>query len=145
MKKHALLLVIAAVLLVATTDLARGYLTQVDIPPLAPWGILFVEPVDDVPPAPWPPLLYADQLRFAERTTVRLESPDAHGTLHYTLDGSVPTEDSARYVSPFEVTEALTVRAVSVVDGLLSTPSALRLFKREPEPDLVRNGDFEAG
>ena len=43
--------------------------------------------------------------------SVKLE---ASGEIYYTLDGSLPTEKSARYTGPFEVSETCVVKAVAV-------------------------------
>lgn len=41
----------------------------------------------------------------------------AEGVIHYTLDGSIPTEDSAIYTEPIVLTKTTVLRAVSVEEG----------------------------
>ena len=47
--------------------------------------------------------------------TVKLEGK---GTVFYTTDGSVPTEESEKYTGPFEVSETTVIRAVNYEEGL---------------------------
>ncbi|MBO5556785.1 MAG: CotH kinase family protein, partial [Oscillospiraceae bacterium] len=54
-----------------------------------------------------------------ESVTVTLQG---EGTIHYTLDGSTPTESSPVYEGPFPVRETTAVRAVCLVPGRLSSP-----------------------
>ena len=52
------------------------------------------------------------------KATVTLSDQAGFGVVRYTLDGSVPTPASPRYVAPFEVTLPATVRAASfAADG----------------------------
>jgi len=51
-----------------------------------------------------------------ESVTVEFSAP---GTIHYTTDGSLPTEKSPVYTGPITVTETCVVRAISIEDGAL--------------------------
>ncbi len=48
------------------------------------------------------------------KATVTLANQARFGSLHYTLDGSVPTASSPAYAAPFEVTLPATVRAIAL-------------------------------
>ncbi|GAB3790329.1 beta-N-acetylhexosaminidase [Dyella agri] len=63
------------------------------------------------------------------KATVTLGDQTGFGTIHYTLDGSIPTPASPRYDAPFNVTLPTTVRAASfAVDGSkLAAPRERRL------------------
>jgi hypothetical protein len=54
---------------------------------------------------------------FEDSVTVRLSSDVAGVTVYYTLDGTTPTLESARYVSPVVLTRSTTVTALPAVDG----------------------------
>lgn len=51
-----------------------------------------------------------------DAVTVELSAP---GVIRYTLDGSVPTEESPEYTGPIRVSETCALRAVSFEDGCL--------------------------
>lgn len=44
------------------------------------------------------------------------------GTLHYTLDGSIPTQDSPVYTGPVAIGSTTVLRAVSIEEGKLPSP-----------------------
>ena len=52
---------------------------------------------------------------------VKFQTTFPNGTIRYTLDGSTPSENSALYTGPFDVTRTSTLRAIAFSsDGLLS-------------------------
>jgi len=51
-----------------------------------------------------------------ERTVVTMECGTAGATIHYTLDGSTPTTESAIYSGSFELTGSATIKAIAVLD-----------------------------
>ena len=56
---------------------------------------------------------------FAESTEVTLTGPDG-AEIHYTTDGSDPTAESTLYSQPFTLTEAGTVKAIAIKNGVAS-------------------------
>ena len=44
------------------------------------------------------------------------------GTIHYTTDGSFPTENSAVYEAPFTIDKTTVIRTLSTMDGKLNSP-----------------------
>ena len=54
------------------------------------------------------------------------------GEIYYTLDGTVPTAESARYTGPVRISGTTVVRAVSVIPGAMdSRPATFSFFLRE--------------
>lgn len=58
---------------------------------------------------------------FIGELTVQLGDNVGAGTLHYTLDGSEPTAQSARYEEPFKLQNSSIVQAIRVVDGAVAS------------------------
>ncbi|WKA57836.1 DUF6359 domain-containing protein [Planococcus shenhongbingii] len=50
-------------------------------------------------------------------TKITLQSGWDNASIHYTLDGSVPTAASAKYTAPIELTEDTVIKAIAVGDG----------------------------
>ncbi len=55
---------------------------------------------------------------YVGSVTVSMSTKTPNADIHYTLDGSVPTESSALYGTPLMLTETATVRARAFADGL---------------------------
>ncbi len=51
---------------------------------------------------------------YASTQTVTLSTTDATATIHYTLDGSVPTSTSPTYSSPLNISTTTVVRAIAI-------------------------------
>ena len=64
--------------------------------------------------------VFAGETQFEETTEVSM-SAEAGATIHYTLDGSTPTAESAVYSGPVTLTETTTVKAIAVKDGVSSS------------------------
>ena len=58
---------------------------------------------------------------YSGSQTVTLSTPLAGGTVHYTLDGSVPDEGSPEYTGPITISENTPLRAVTVADGYVDS------------------------
>ena len=76
---------------------------------------------------------------FAESTDVTLTGPDG-AEIHYTLDGSDPTAQSTLYSQAFTLTEAGTVKAIAIKNGV-SSEIASRVFTKSSGG----GGGFESG
>jgi predicted alpha-1,2-mannosidase len=75
----------------------------------------------------WPrvqpaPFVASGEARFADGTTVTLASPLKTGILHYTLDGTPPTEISPLYPGPLDLKETTTVKFLSLAQGFAPSP-----------------------
>ena len=57
-----------------------------------------------------------------------LQSSEPTAVLHYTLDGSTPTANSAQYFSPLLVSSSLTVKAIAVVPGGATSSATSQTF-----------------
>ncbi|HEX9960607.1 MAG TPA: chitobiase/beta-hexosaminidase C-terminal domain-containing protein [Pyrinomonadaceae bacterium] len=81
----------------------------------APDKIRFTEaPVSKIdekfPPVP----TIEAQRSFEKDTPVKISSPDLKAKIFYTIDGSEPSAESARYTKPFTIAETSFVKAVSI-------------------------------
>ena len=54
---------------------------------------------------------------FFETMNVELSHIDADAKIYYTIDGSIPTENSTLYTEPFAINESSDVRVVAIKDG----------------------------
>lgn len=54
---------------------------------------------------------------YYEAQTVAISCGTADATIHYTLDGTEPTSESAVYSSPIEVAESMTIKAIAMKEG----------------------------
>lgn len=61
------------------------------------------------------PLVLAEEGVFHDQTTITLTSSGG-GAIHYTLDGSKPTQQSPRYEQAIAISDSLTLRAAAFVD-----------------------------
>ena len=61
--------------------------------------------------------VFAGETQFEESTEVSM-SAEAGATIHYTLDGSTPTAESAVYSAPITLSDTTTVKAIAVKDGV---------------------------
>lgn len=68
--------------------------------------------LSEMPEAAGPDGVFED----VESVTVELRG---EGSIHYTTDGSLPTEDSPLYSEPLTLTESAAIRAVQITDGAL--------------------------
>ena len=53
--------------------------------------------------------------------TVELSSDTSGATIHYTLDGTTPNNQSAVYTEPIEITQSCTLKAIAFKDGLVQS------------------------
>ncbi len=65
---------------------------------------------------------------FVDFVQVNLTSPTEGATIYYTVDGSVPTEESMLYQSPLTLTETTTVRAIATSSSLGNSPVNERTY-----------------
>lgn len=60
-------------------------------------------------------------------------------TIHYTTDGSIPTEESAVYGTPLSFTEACVIKAIAVLDGYIDSEVAMLVVERKKTADSALN------
>jgi beta-galactosidase len=73
------------------------------------------------------PVLPGVAIRRDRAGLVHLRCP-AESSIHVTIDGSTPTEESLRYAKPFKLNEVQTVRARAFKPGWISSPVAEKEF-----------------
>ena len=64
--------------------------------------------------------VFAGETQFEESTQVSMTGPTG-SEIHYTLDGSTPTAESAVYSAPITLSDTTTVKAIAVKDGVSSS------------------------
>ena len=80
------------------------------------------------------PALSPDADIYTEAQTVSIACSTEGATIHYTLDGSEPTQKSPEYTGPFQVSETTTVKAAAFLDGWEDSPPALINIEISPAP-----------
>ena len=109
------------------TVLAEGRIVTVDIPALSPWGIVVVEPMQSSDTGVWQPAVRAlPDSRFHSDLVVRIDSATPDATIHYTLDGAAPDQDSPRYVEPLTLAKSSEIRAIAVANSMASAVTRAR-------------------
>ena len=76
------------------------------------------------------------QSPFVEYTDLIL-SAQAGATIHYTLDGSIPTVNSQVYSAAIRITDTTVVMAIAVVDGVSSAVNTRTLTKNANDTVMV--------
>ncbi len=86
-----------------------------------------------------PPLIdpAIPEIETGESITVSLQAFDSTARIYYTLDGSEPTDNSARYTKPFKIGHATVVKAVAIQEGLERSETALVHYEAIPKKMLV--------
>jgi len=91
------------------------------------------------------PYVVEDLNLFMDSSPVHLVCRTEDAAIHYTIDGSEPTEGSPVYTAPFNVDRTLRIRAKAFKDGCVASPEmsmlALKTVYREPSsPEGVLPG-----
>lgn len=87
------------------------------------------------------PTITVDSALFVRRATVSLGGSIPGTTVHYTLDGSLPTSAATIYAEPFVVSRTARVRAVGLKDGWSASPIAeAAILQRGFVPETIRLG-----
>ncbi len=93
---------------------------------------------------PAPELL--PEIIFIDSLQIVLENPWKIGNIHYTLDGSYPTEHSSVYVDPITIKSNGTIRTLTRLDnGKTSKIKHSLLIKKDPLPALELNEKPQQG
>ena len=74
---------------------------------------------------------------FMDATQVELHATPRNAAVHYTLDGSTPTQQSPAYDGPFTIDKTTAVRAVGYVGDTPSMAVAERTLKKLEEDDFL--------
>ena len=90
------------------------------------------------------PAIEAAESFTGSKTKVVITCATENAAIYYTLDGSEPTQESLRYVSPIYVTESCTVKARAIlVDYLDSAVAAQEIVKTWVIGDTMGKPDHE--
>jgi hypothetical protein len=73
-----------------------------------------------------PPAIEGNLMLFPEQTQVHMHSRTEGAAIHYTLDGSEPTEESPLYTGPVTITESCTIKARAFQEGMPPSPVVSR-------------------
>jgi hypothetical protein len=88
-----------------------------------------------------PPAIQGDLVLFQDEAEVTLSCRTGGAAIHYTLDGTEPTEASPLYEGPFRIDASCTIRARAFRDGLQPSPAVSRTaHKLFYQPTADRNG-----
>ncbi|MEK6570796.1 MAG: PA14 domain-containing protein, partial [Bacteroidota bacterium] len=84
-----------------------------------------------------PPVIVASVSIFLNSLNVTMEVPSKDLEIHYTLDGSLPTQDSHRYTGPVQLAQSTMVKARSFYKGHPVSEVVEREFRKvEPRPSV---------
>lgn len=119
-----------------TGPVESGYVSTVSVPALNPWGLLVIEPADTRDAGVWQPVIRtANGGLYREELVLLMETASHGATVHYTTDGSEPTESSPQYAKPVELAQSTTVKAIAVLpDGHTSRVASASFKKLASRP-----------
>ena len=88
-----------------------------------------------------PPAIQGDLVLFPDEAEVTLSCRTEGAAIHYTLDGTEPSEASPRYAGPFRIDASCVIRARAFRDGLPPSPVTGRTaHKLYFQPSVDRAG-----
>ena len=111
------------------TKLDDGYVTTVEIPALAPWGILVVEPAAVVDSGIWQPVIRISEAAAHEHAKLTMESQTAEAEVRYTLDGTEPGPISTLYREPLTIESDTVVKCRAFAHGKSSDVATTKVRK----------------
>jgi hypothetical protein len=79
-----------------------------------------------------PPTITPDGGAFSQFVTVALQASDTNATVYYTLDGTLPTTNSARYSAPLLLTNSVALEANEFETNFNNSIAAGALFDIQP-------------
>ncbi|GAA0374052.1 chitobiase/beta-hexosaminidase C-terminal domain-containing protein [Bacillus horti] len=88
---------------------------------------------------------------YAAGTSVELTTETSGATIYYSTDDSEPTRSSAEYTEPIEITEAMTIKAIAVKDGMTDSEVLEEHYTVLPPEQVVApvanpsGGEYAAG
>ena len=81
---------------------------------------------------------------YYEAQNVTISCTTAGVTIHYTLDGSNPTENSATYSTPIAISETTTVKAMAVKAGMSNSNVASATYTIQAAPTVITIAEARA-
>ena len=106
---------------------------------------LFVKTEGIEPPTPVvaTPTFTPDTGTYYEEQTVSIACTTEDATIHYTLDGSDPTEESPVYGAPLTISETTTIKAIAMKEGYDNSAIAEATYTIQLGVVVIFNQDWE--
>ena len=106
---------------------------------------LFVKTEGIEPPTPMvaTPTFTPDAGTYYEEQTVSIACTTEDATIHYTLDGSDPTEESPVYGAPLTISETTTIKAIAMKEGYDNSAIAEATYNIQLGVVVIFNQDWE--
>ena len=106
---------------------------------------LFVKTEGIEPPTPVvaTPTFTPDAGTYYEEQTVSIACTTEDATIHFTLDGSDPTEESPVYEAPLTISENTTIKAIAIKEGYDNSAIAEASFTIQLGVVVIFNQDWE--
>ena len=80
---------------------------------------------------------------YSEAQTVTIACATEDATIHYTLDGTAPTEESPVYEEPLTISETTTIKAIAMKEGYDDSAIAEATYTIQTEVVNIFNQDWE--
>ena len=81
---------------------------------------------------------------YSEAQNVTISCGTEGATIHYTVDGTTPTANSATYSAPIAISETTTVKAIAMKDGMLDSEVATATYTIVIGPSLITIAEARA-
>lgn len=106
---------------------------------------LFVKTEGGVPPTPVvaTPTFTPEAGTYFEEQTVSIACATDGATIHYTLDGTDPTENSPVYSTPININETTTLKAIAMKEGYDNSAIAEATYTIQTGAVVIFNQDWE--
>lgn len=83
------------------------------------------------------PVISPNGAAFTNSVSVSLSTSTTGAQIHYTLDGSTPSNASPLYAAPILVTNTMTLKAITTKSGMVDSPVVSAFFYRIPPSALI--------
>lgn len=87
----------------------------------------------------------ADLHLFEKEVSFELKTATPNAQIRYTIDGSIPTEESPLYVRPITLKEGATIQAIALGQGKPSDPTVFRATKATYMPPMPEKNGMKQG
>ncbi len=74
---------------------------------------------------------------FDEEARLQIENPNEGGKIYYTMDGTMPTSNSKKYIEPVKITENTVVKSTIFKDGKVNSTVADAFYRIKSENDTA--------